>query len=125
MGYQSFEELEVWKRSCRLAVEICRAVSGSNNFGLRDQIQRSAVSIPSNISEGCERDSRPDFIRFLRIAKGSAAELRTQVYIALKLEIFTKAESERYIAELKEISAMLQGLIRSLASRSGKSVLNT
>jgi len=125
MGYQSFEELEVWKRSCRLAVEICRAMSGSNNFGLREQIQRSAVSIPSNISEGCERDSRPDFIRFLRIAKGSAAELRTQVYIALKLEILTKAESERYIAELKEISAMLQGLIRSLASRSGKSVLNT
>ncbi len=88
-------------------------------------MQRSAISIPSNISEGCERDSRLDFIRFLRIAKGSAAELRTQVYIALKLDIIPKAESDRFIAELKEISAMLQGLIRSLAARSGKSVLNT
>ena len=125
MGYQSFEELEVWRRSCRLAVEICRLTADSKNFCLRDQMQRSAISIPSNISEGCERDSRLDFIRFLRIAKGSAAELRTQVYIALKLDIIPKAESDRFIAELKEISAMLQGLIRSLAARSGKSVLNT
>ena len=117
MAYQSFEELEVWKRACRLAVEVCHRIAESKPYALRDQMQRAAISIPSNIAEGCERDSRLDFIRFLRIAKGSAAELRTQTYIALKLEMIEKTEAEHLIAELKEISAMLQGLIRSLNRR--------
>ncbi len=80
----------------------------------RDQMQRAAISIPSNITEGAERDSRQDFIRFLRIAKGSAAELRTQCYIAKKLELITKTDAEEFIQETKELSAMLQGLVRSL-----------
>jgi len=117
MAYQSFEELEVWKRGSRLAVKVCRTLGETKYHALRDQMQRAAISVPSNIAEGCERDSKPDFIRFLRIAKGSAAELRTQTYIALKLEMMTKADADRMIAELKEISAMLQGLIRSLARR--------
>jgi len=117
MAYQSFEELEVWKRSSRLAVEVCRIVAESKPQALRDQMQRSAISIPSNIAEGCERDSKLDFIRFLRFSKGSAAELRTQVYIALKLEMIGKTDCDHWVAELKEISAMLQGLIRSLARR--------
>ena len=120
MAYQSFEELEVWKRGCRLAVDVCRTVGESRMFALRDQMQRAAISISSNIAEGCERDSRLDFIRFLRIAKGSAAELRTQTYIALKLEIILKTDADRFIAELKEISAMLQGLIRSIHDRIAK-----
>ena len=117
MSYQSFEELEVWKRSCRLAVEICHRIAEAKPYALRDQMQRAVISVPSNIAEGCERDSRLDFIRFLRIAKGSAAELRTQTYIALKLEMIEKTEAEHFIVELKEISAMLQGLIRSLNRR--------
>ncbi len=117
MAYKSFEELEVWKRGCRLAVEVCRTVGESKLYALRDQMQRAAISVPSNIAEGCERDSKLEFIRFLRIAKGSAAELRTQTYIAQKLEMISKTDADRFIAELKEISAMLQGLIRSLARR--------
>ena len=117
MAYKSFEELDVWKRGCRLAVDICRAVGDSKQYVLRDQMQRAAISVPSNVAEGCERDSKPDFIRFLRIAKGSAAELRTQTYIAQKLELISKTEAKRVIAETKEISAMLQGLIRSLRKR--------
>ena len=77
-------------------------------------MQRAAISIPSNIAEGVERDSRQDFVRFLRIAKGSSAELRTQTYIALKLELLTKERSDHFVSETKEISAMLQGLINSL-----------
>ena len=117
MAYKSFEELEVWKRGCRLAVEVCRTVGESKHYALRDQMQRASISIPSNIAEGCERDSKLDFIRFLRIAKGSAAELRTQTYIAQKLEMISKTDAEKFIAELKEISAMLQGLIRSINDR--------
>jgi four helix bundle protein len=78
MAYQSFEELEVWKRACRLAVDTSLLLKDSKVFYIRDQMQRAALSVPSNIAEGSERDSKQDFIRFLRIAKGSAAELRTQ-----------------------------------------------
>jgi four helix bundle protein len=113
MAYQSFEKLEVWKRACRLAVEISRALRESKQYALRDQMQRAAISIPSNIAEGSERDSRQDFIRFLRIAKGSAAELRTQCYIAKKLELITGTNADEFIQETKELSAMLQGLVRS------------
>ena len=74
MAFQSFEDLEVWKRSCALAVFVYEALSEARDFGLRDQMQRAAVSIPSNIAEGYERTDK-DFIRFLVIAKGSAAEL--------------------------------------------------
>jgi len=113
MAYQSFEKLEVWKRACRLAVEVSLALRESKQYALRDQMQRAAISIPSNIAEGSERDSRPDFIRFLRIAKGSAAELRTQCYIAKRLELINQTNADEFIQETKELSAMIQGLVRS------------
>jgi four helix bundle protein len=69
MAYQSFEDLEVWKRACRLAVDVHRALAKCKDYILKDQMIRAAVSIPSNIAEGYERDSRLDVIRFLRIAK--------------------------------------------------------
>ena len=117
MAYQSFEKLEVWKRACRLAVDVCQTLAGSKQYVLKDQMQRAAISIPSNIAEGSERDSKQDFVRFLRIAKGSAAELRTQCYIALKLELLTKDDADNFVQETKEISAMLQGLVRSLSTK--------
>ena len=67
----TFEDLEVWKRGCQLAVDVYVANHTSKDFGLRDQMQRAAVSIPSNIAEGCERDSTPEFIKFFRYSKGS------------------------------------------------------
>lgn len=78
--YQSFEKLEVWKRACQLAVRVYELLQECREYGLRDQMQRAAVSIASNIAEGAERGGR-DFARFLTIARGSAAELRTQCYI--------------------------------------------
>jgi four helix bundle protein len=114
MAYRSFEDLDVWKRGCRLAVDVCRTLAKSREFFVRDQMQRAALSIPSNIAEGSERDSRLDYIRFLRIAKGSAAELRTQCYIAAKLEILNTSDASRFTSECKEIASMLQGLIRSI-----------
>jgi four helix bundle protein len=112
--YHSFEDLEVWKRGCRLAVEVCRTLAKSHEYFVQDQMQRAALSIPSNIAEGSERDSKLDYIRFLRIAKGSAAELRTQSYIAAKLDILNKTEASRISTECKEIASMLQGLIRAI-----------
>lgn len=111
---QSFEELEVWKRACRLAIDVCESLKKEKQWFIKDQMQRAALSVPSNIAEGAERGSNKDFIRFLRIAKGSAAELRTQCYIARKLSILNKEENEKLVTETKEVSAMLQGLINSL-----------
>ena len=114
MAYRSFEDLEVWKRACRLAVMVYDALQGCKDYGLKDQMTRAAVSIASNVAEGAERSSRPDFIRFIHIAKGSAAELRTQIYIAQKVGVLTVEMKQGLIDELKQISAMLQALATSL-----------
>lgn len=118
MTYRSFEELEVWKRACRLAVQIYDQLRDCRDFGLKDQVTRAAVSIASNIAEGAECDSGPDFIRFLNIAKGSAAELRTQLYIAERIGLLPRSERDALIAELKELSAMLHSLVKALRTKS-------
>ena len=79
MGYSSLEDLEVWQRACRLAVRVYEELMRCKDFGLKDQMTRAAVSIVSNIAEGAEGDTAVEFMRFLHIATGSAAELRTQV----------------------------------------------
>ena len=121
MAYQSFEDLEVWQRGCRLTVEVFKAFATCKNFSFRDQIQRSALSVPSNVAEGSERGSTKDFAHFLNIAKGSCGELRTQLYIARKLDFLTKPAFNALIRESKELSAMLEGLRRSVLSRSKRS----
>lgn len=112
MAFQSFEELEVWKRGCALAVFVYESLRDSRDFGLRDQMQRSAVSIPSNIAEGYERTDK-DFIRFLSIAKGSAAELCTQAYIAAKVSIITTEQMSHIVDETKQLRRMMQALANS------------
>ena len=114
MGYNSFEDLDVWKRGCRLAVKIYEVLRGCRDHGLKDQMTRAAVSIASNIAEGAERDSKKEFVHFLHIAKGSAAELRTQVYIASRINIIDNALEKELIEELKIISMKLHGLIKSV-----------
>ena len=84
------------------------------------QITRSAVSIPSNIAEGAERKTVKEFANFLYIAKGSSAELRTQLYLARELGYIPRAISKKLILESKEITKMLQGLIKSLDSQTKK-----
>ena len=121
MAYRSFEDLEVWQRGCRLAVEIFKSFAASKNFTLKDQIQRAGLSIPSNIAEGSERGSLKDFAHFLNISKGSCGELRTQLYIARKLDVLSKPAFERLVTESRELSSMLEGLRRSMLARSARS----
>jgi four helix bundle protein len=83
-----FKDLKVWSEGKQLAVDIYRftgTTAFSKDFGLRDQMRRAAVSVPSNIAEGDERDANKDSIRFFNIAKGSLAELRTQLAIACEI----------------------------------------
>jgi four helix bundle protein len=115
MAYHSFEELAVWQRACRLSVEIFEVYSDCRYLNLKSQIERAGLSIPSNIAEGAERGGAREFGQFLKIAKGSCAEVRTQLYISRKLDCASQHVLTRLIQESKEISAMLEGLRKSLS----------
>ena len=110
-----FENLEIWKRSARLSAELYKHFAAFNDFGFRDQITRSGLSIPSNIAEGSERGSDKDFMRFLQYSKGSCGELRTQIYIGMEIGYIDAQKGQIWIQETKEISAMLVGFIRKLS----------
>lgn len=117
MSYKSFEDLDVWKESCRLAVSVHELFRDSRDFAMRDQIARSSISVPSNIAEGCERGSEKDTIRFLHIAKGSCAEVRTQLYLSIKMGIVETTAATALLDDTKKISSKLQNLIKSLSDR--------
>ncbi len=114
MTYQSFEDLDVWQKAYELSVRIYRLLEDCRDYGLKDQMTRAGVSIASNIAEGAERGSNAEFIRFMHIAKGSAAELRTQLAIACDIGIIEESDKSKLIDEAKSISKMLHALIKSL-----------
>ena len=109
-----FEDMDVWKRSMRLSVAIYKELAKLRDYGFKDQITRSGLSIPSNIAEGFGRVSDKDKRNFLNFAKGSCAELRTQVYIGNEIGYIDKALGKSWIVETEEISAMLSGLMKYL-----------
>ena len=110
---RKFEDLKVWKESMQLAYELYKILKECNDYSLRDQIRRSAVSIPSNIAEGYDRNTNKEFIQFLYIAKGSCSELRTQLYLAYKLELIESNIADTLIETTRKISAMLFNLIKT------------
>ncbi len=111
---ESFEKLEVWRRSHALSVEIYRLLTDCRDWGFKDQITRSANSISDNIAEGAERTTRPEFKQFLGYAKASAGETRSQVLRAIALNYIAPEIGQRLKVELLEISRMIHGLIKSL-----------
>jgi len=108
-----FEDLDVWKRSSRLCVDIYQEFRDLKDYGFKDQITRSALSIPSNIAEGVERGSALECANFLNYAKGSCGELRTQLYIAAEIGYLSKAVRQKMVQGTREISAMLQAFINT------------
>jgi four helix bundle protein len=118
---KSFEDLEVWNRACQLYLDVFKRFSTLQDWGFRDQLCRSALSIPSNIAEGFERGSTQEFIRFLYIAKDSSGELRTQLHLAIKIGYSAAADGQNLIDECRFVSGMLQNLIRSLKLKQEKS----
>ena len=108
----AFEDLEVWKKSSALAVGIYHALRNCRDRSLKDQITRAAVSVPSNIAEGFERNSSRQFIQYLRIAKGSCGEFRSQLYLLRKIGLINRDSFEQLRQEAIEVSKMLQGLIK-------------
>ena len=113
-----FEDLEVWKRSSRLTADIYKNLRDLKDWSFRDQLTRSALSVPSNIAEGIERNSPKECINFLGYAKGSCGELRTQIYIGIDIQYINKEVGQKWLEESKEISAMLMGLINAKKKQS-------
>ena len=109
-----FEDMDVWKRSSRLSVGVYRYFSDLKDYGYKDQVTRSSLSIPSNIAEGIERVSAKDTRKFLAYAKGSCAELRTQIYIGMEIGYIPRMMGAEWIQETKEISSMLSSLMKYL-----------
>jgi four helix bundle protein len=112
-----FEELEVWKRAVDLSADIYRRTRDLKDFGFRDQITRAGLSIPSNIAEGLERSSTPDQIKFLDYARASCGEVRTQTIVGEKVGFIPQQAADEWTQETRELSAMIQGLIRAIRKR--------
>jgi len=97
---KKFEDLNVWQAAMMLTLDLMKELTCWQNYGLKTQLERSSISIPSNIVEGYERKSNKEFIQFLYIARGSCSELRTQLYICQELNS-------------RKISTMLSKLIKT------------
>ena len=110
-NYHSFEDLLIWQEGMKLCDEIYTSLRKCKDYGLRDQMQRSAVSIPSNIAEGFELSTNRAFIRHLYISKGSSGELRTQLYIAIKQGYIDQEKGSELVDLTKKLAAMISKFI--------------
>ncbi len=113
-----FEDMDVWKKSSRLSVSIYQHFTDLKDYGFKDQITRSSLSIPSNIAEGIERVTLKEKRNFLNYSKGSCAELRTQIYIGIEIGYIPRCEGRKWTKETEEISSMLYGLMKYLDKQS-------
>ena len=115
---EKFEDIEAWQKA-RILAKAVYTITGQDvfakDFGLRDQIRRAAVSVMSNIAEGFERGSNKEFIQFFFIAKGSAGEVRSQLYVALDQEYIDQNSFNSLKRDVSEISRMISGLITYLS----------
>jgi four helix bundle protein len=113
-------KLKVWQASMDFVIELYKELQtfpAHEKFGLTGQIQRAAVSIPSNIAEGAARKSTRELLQFLYVARGSLSEVDTQLEICFRVGYLEKTAYERVIIKLEAISKMLNGLIASLARK--------
>lgn len=117
---ESYKNLTVWKKSVDLVTHIytlTKLFPKEELYGLTSQMRRTAVSIPSNIAEGRSKRSTKEYVRFINIASGSAAELETQLIIAENLGFTDKEKITSVMNELAEVGKMLHGLIASLEKK--------
>ena len=116
-GHDGHKGLEFYKRSLDLVTQTYRITKDfprSELFALTSQMQRAAVSVPSNIAEGAGRGGKLEYLRFLRIASGSLSELETQYVIAQRLDYITAATNADVQAKIEDIRKMLFGLVKKL-----------
>ena len=114
MKIEKFEDILAWQKSKILAISAYDHFRLSKDFSFKDQVQRAAISISNNIAEGYERQSNKEFSKFLFIAKGSCAEVRSMLYIGLELKYISEKDFNTMYSLSLEISKMLSGLIKTL-----------
>ena len=117
MTIHQFEDIESWKAARVLAAKVYEMSNRGKfraDFGLRDQIQRAAVSVMANIAEGYGRGGKPEFIRFLRISRASALETQSHLYIALDLGYLSKADFETLHKQALAVTRLAGGFINYL-----------
>jgi len=114
---KDFRQLAVWEKGHHLALEIYKATTEfpkEELYGLTSQIRRATVSIPTNIAEGCGRNTDADFARFLQIAMGSASETEYEIILAHDLNFLTNENYEKLHSHIEEIKRMLASLIKTI-----------
>ncbi len=124
MAVRSYEDLRVWQASMDLVVRVyrlARALPDSERYGLRAQMQRAAVSVPSNIAEGHGRSHLGDKLRFFSVANGSLKELETEIKVAARLSLVPAAEAQALAALSERCGGMLGCLTRNLRRRAAVS----
>ncbi len=117
---RTFKDLLVWQKSYDLCLRIYRITKDFpkiEQYGITPQLRRAALSIPSNISEGCGRRGTKEFIQFLYIAYGSNCELETQIMISRDLDFIDSQMAEELLSDIGNVERMLKGLIKSLEAK--------
>lgn len=120
MTINDFKKLQIWQESIRITkiiYDISAQKEFSRDFGLRDQIRRAIVSVSSNIVEGFEKNNNNEFIRYLRISKGSAGEVRNQLEIARVVGYITEEEMNKIDMELISLASQIGGFIKYLENK--------
>lgn len=113
MKINRFEELQIWKLSLKITKDIYDITSKkefAKDFGLRDQIRRAIISVSSNVVEGFEKNNNNEFIRFLKMSKGSVGEVRSQLHIALAVNYITQGEFDHIYEETETLSKQIGGV---------------
>lgn len=122
MTFKSYQDLEVWQKAMDLVVlcyEITKNFHKNEAYGLSSQLQRAAVSIPSNIAEGRHRSHGREFLQFLAFAYGSLAELETHILIAERLGYINGINKQSLLKMTSEVGKMINGLKKSLKKKTG------
>lgn len=120
MEILNFKDLKVWQKAMEITTEIytlTKKLPSSEQFGLSSQLQRAAVSIPSNIAEGKQRSTVKDYLHFLKIARGSLAELETQIIICFNLKFISADQYDKIESNIIELTKMLNGLVAKLTPK--------
>src|SRR5699024_6523459 len=110
---RNFRKLSVWEKSHQLTLDIYKSTTNfpkEERYGLTSQMRRSPASIPTNIAEGCGRDSQPQFVRFLSIASGSASELENQIILAKDLKFLNSKNYKQLTSNVTEVKRLLTSL---------------
>jgi four helix bundle protein len=114
MRIERFEEIISWQKAKLLTLEIYNIFEYQKDFNFKNQIQRSAISIMNNIAEGFERRTNKEFVQFLYIAKGSAGEVRSMLYLAKDLNYITEEQYKKLYDEIIVISKLISNFIKTL-----------